>query len=141
MLRRGAGSVVVINRTREKADVLAQVFGPKVSSAPWDNISGHLASANIVINTTSAGIADAKPLTLPFEKARPATIIADINYVPLVTPLLHDAKAHCLRVVPGLGMLLHQAVTGFELWFGVRPEVTPELYDLIAANVAGTVPK
>ena len=65
----------------------------------------------------------------------PGTLVTDIVYVPLVTPLLADAKAHGLPVVDGLGMLLHQAVPGFEAWFGVRPEVTPELRRLVEATL------
>ena len=141
MLRNGAAHIVVTNRTPERAVQLAEFFGNKVVAANADKIPQHTALADIIINTTSAGIADTSPLSLPFELARPGTIVADINYVPLVTSLLRDAEAHGLRIVPGLGMLLHQAVTGFELWFGVRPVVTPELYDLIATDVMEQTPK
>jgi shikimate dehydrogenase len=62
-------------------------------------------------------------------------IVSDIVYVPLETEFLKSARAHGLRVLDGLGMLLHQAAPGFEKWFGVRPEVTKELYDLIVADI------
>ncbi len=51
----------------------------------------------------------------------PDAIVTDIVYVPLKTPLLREAEARGLRIVTGLGMLLHQAVPGFERWFGVTP--------------------
>jgi shikimate dehydrogenase len=76
---------------------------------------------------------DALDLTL----LSPDCVVTDIVYVPLITPLLADARARGLRIVDGLGMLLHQAVPGFEKWFGVRPEVTDELYDRIAADIEG----
>jgi shikimate dehydrogenase len=65
--------------------------------------------------------------------------VADLVYVPLVTPLLAAARARGLRTADGLGMLLYQAVRGFELWFGQRPEVTPELRALVEADLAVTV--
>ena len=58
-------------------------------------------------------------------------LVTDIVYTPLATPLLLAAKERGLETVDGLGMLLHQAVPGFEKWFGVRPDVNDELRDLI----------
>ena len=57
--------------------------------------------------------------------------------MPLVTPFLQAAQATGLTIVDGLGMLLHQAVPGFERWFGVRPTVDAELRDLIVADIGG----
>jgi shikimate dehydrogenase len=62
-------------------------------------------------------------------------LVTDIVYTPLITPLLADAEAHGLKIVDGLGMLLHQAVPGFADWFGVRPEVTPALRARIEATL------
>ena len=55
--------------------------------------------------------------------------------MPLETELLAKAEARGLRTVDGLGMLLHQAVPGFERWFGVRPEVTADLRRLVEADI------
>jgi len=63
-------------------------------------------------------------------------VVADLVYVPLETPLLAAARARGLQTADGLGMLLHQAVRGFELWFGQRPEVTAELRALVEADLA-----
>ena len=71
----------------------------------------------------------------------PNAVVADLVYVPLETDLLKAAKARGLRTVGGLGMLLHQAVFGFVQWFGVKPEVTPALYALIAADIAKELSK
>jgi len=62
-------------------------------------------------------------------------VVADLVYVPLKTELLAAAQARGLRCADGLGMLLHQAVRGFELWFGQRPHVTPELRALVEADL------
>ena len=74
---------------------------------------------------------------IEFDNARRDAIAADLVYVPLETEFLKSARARGLTAVDGLGMLLHQAVPGFEKWFGVRPEVTPELYNLIAKDIGG----
>jgi shikimate dehydrogenase len=62
-------------------------------------------------------------------------VVTDIVYIPLETPLLKQARLQALKTVDGLGMLLHQAVPGFEKWFGRRPEVTLELRNLVIADM------
>ena len=88
-----------------------------------------------MVNTTSLGMESKEPLTLDLSRAVPGTAVADIVYVPLETPLLAVARARELKTADGLGMLLYQAVRGFELWFGRRPEVTPELRALIESDL------
>jgi shikimate dehydrogenase len=61
--------------------------------------------------------------------------VTDAVYVPLETPLLAQARAHGLRCVDGLGMLLYQAIPGFEAWFGVRPVVDDALRRFVAADL------
>jgi shikimate dehydrogenase len=75
------------------------------------------------------------PLDLDLAYLEPQAIVADIVYTPLETPLIKTAKTRGNLAVGGLGMLLHQAVRGFELWFGVRPAVTAELYALVARDI------
>ncbi len=94
-----------------------------------------MAGCGLVVNTTSLGMKGQPPLTLDLSPLRREAVVSDIVYVPLETELIVQARARGLRVSPGLGMLLHQAVPGFERWFGVRPEVTPELRALIEADV------
>jgi shikimate dehydrogenase len=87
------------------------------------------------VNTTSLGMAGHQPLPTDLKEAPDNAIVADIVYVPLRTPLLAAAETRGLRTVDGLGMLLHQAVPGFERWFGVKPQVTPELRAVIVADL------
>jgi shikimate dehydrogenase len=94
-----------------------------------------MTGAALLVNTTSLGMKNQPPLAIDLGPLPPAAIVADIVYVPLETPLIEAARRRGHRTVPGLGMLLHQAVRGFEMWFGVRPEVTQELYDLVARDV------
>jgi shikimate dehydrogenase len=96
-----------------------------------------LPRARLLVNTTSLGMRGQPPLELDVGRLPADAVVADLVYVPLVTPLLAAAKARGLRTADGLGMLLHQAVRGFELWFGQRPAVTAELRALVEADLTG----
>lgn len=131
----GAGKILLANRTRERAEALAQNFGPAVEVVDWDDRHKALAACGLLVNATSLGLKGKPPLDLDLELLPADAIVADIVYSPLETPLLAAAKARGNRTVDGLGMLLHQAVPGFERWFGVRPDVTPELRAHVAATL------
>jgi shikimate dehydrogenase len=135
MIRQGVPKIIVFNRTKARAEELARLFGPQVQVSDAIDLPNHFASAQLLINTTSAGISDGEKLIVPWQALNKNAMVSDISYVPLVTPFLEDAKGRGHRIVTGLGMLLHQAVFGFEKWFGVKPTVTPELYDLIARDI------
>ncbi|HSI39693.1 MAG TPA: shikimate dehydrogenase [Xanthobacteraceae bacterium] len=136
LLSRGVGRVALANRTLGRAQALAAHFGPRVEPLELRDAPGRLAGCRLVVNTTALGMAGKQPLELDLSPLSPDAVVADIVYVPLETPLLRAAKARGLATVDGLGMLLHQAVPGFERWFGVRPTVTPELRALILADIA-----
>jgi shikimate dehydrogenase len=134
LVTREVGRIYVINRTKEKAQALRNKFGSAVQVAGWDETTGLLGDAGLLVNTTTLGMVGQPPLD--FNLRCPASmVVADIVYAPLVTGLLASARARGLRSADGLGMLLHQAVRGFELWFGIRPEVTPELRALVEADL------
>jgi shikimate dehydrogenase len=90
------------------------------------------------VNTTSLGMKGQPPLEIDVALLPREAVVADLVYVPLDTPLLAAARARGLKTADGLGMLLHQAVRGFELWFGRRPEVTAELRALVEADLTNT---
>ena len=123
------------NRTLERARALANQFGAGVDPVSWDAIRDLLPRAGLLVNTTSLGMHGQPPLEVDVGLLPPHAVVADLVYVPLQTPLLSAAQARGLRTADGLGMLLHQAVRGFELWFGQRPEVTSELRDLVEADL------
>jgi shikimate dehydrogenase len=135
---RGFTDIRVTNRTLARAAELADRFGPGVSAHPVAATQELLTDAGLLVNTTALGMAGkagadelpANPDMLPRH-----AIVTDIVYVPLETPLLSAARRRGLKTVDGLGMLLHQAVPGFERWFGRRPEVTRELRDMIVADM------
>jgi shikimate dehydrogenase len=132
---RGFGEVHILNRTVERARELADRFGPRIHAAPLDALAERLSGADLFVNTTSLGMEDSDAIAIDFTAMRPGSLVTDIVYVPLVTPILAQAKAQGMRIADGLGMLLHQAVPGFEKWFGRRPAVTPELRALIVADM------
>lgn len=132
---RGFGEVHVLNRTVERARELADRFGPRIHAAPLDALAERLDGADLFVNTTSLGMDGSDAIAVDFTAMRPGALVTDIVYVPLLTPILTQAKAQGMRIADGLGMLLHQAVPGFEKWFGHRPEVTPELRALVIADM------
>jgi shikimate dehydrogenase len=133
--QRGFTDIRVVNRTVARAEELAGQFGDSVSAHPQAATAELLGDASLLVNTTALGMhgnegLPADPSTLPDH-----AIVTDIVYVPLETPLLAAARARGLKTVDGLGMLLHQAVPGFERWFGRRPEVTADLRNMIVADL------
>jgi shikimate dehydrogenase len=135
LLERGIGRVHLANRTIERARALADQFGAAVHPIAWDTIGDLMPRAKLLVNTTSLGMQGQPALDLDVGLLPPDAVVADLVYVPLRTPLLAAAQARGLQTADGLGMLLHQAVRGFELWFGQRPSVTPELRALVEADL------
>ncbi|HEY4275627.1 MAG TPA: shikimate dehydrogenase [Rhizomicrobium sp.] len=127
----GAGKIQILNRHADKAAALATALKPRIKA---DIVTGGLedwialsAKADLVVNTTSAGMKDNPPLTLDLTSLRNDAVVLDIVYNPLKTPFLKEAAARGHKTIDGLGMLMHQAVPSFEAFFGVRPKVTPGL--------------
>ena len=135
LIERGIKHVHLANRTLERAQALADQFGAVVQPATWDAIGDLLPRAGLLVNTTSLGMHGQPALELDIIRLPSHAVVADVVYVPLETALLAAAKARGLKTADGLGMLLHQAVRGFELWFHQRPEVTSELRALVEADL------
>ena len=134
LISREVQRIYVINRTPERVDALKKQFGAKIYPAGWDETTGLLGGAGLLVNTTPLGMTGQPPLEINL-RCPASLVVAELVYDPLVTKLMQAAREKGLRNVDGLGMLLHQAVRGFELWFGVKPEVTPELRALVEANL------
>lgn len=137
LLERGIKRIHLANRTAERSQALADQFGASVRPIPWDEINRMLPQAGLLVNTTSLGMHGQPALDLDVGLLPGEGIVADLVYVPLETALLKAARERGLKMADGLGMLLHQAVRGFELWFGQRPEVTAELRALVEADLRG----
>ena len=132
---RTSGHTYVLNRTEERAAALCADLSGNLRPAALADFAALAPTAGLVVNTTTIGMHGTRFDDLPLQLLPPSALVTDIVYVPLETPLLAEARALGLRTVDGLGMLLHQAVPGFEAWFGVRPEVTPELRALVEATL------
>lgn len=138
LLERGVQRIALANRSIERAQALRDLFGERVVPIAWSDIPAALPGAGLLVNTTSLGMKGQPPLQIDLSALPADAVVSDLVYVPLETDLLAAAKARGLRTADGLGMLLHQAVRGFDLWFGARPHVTAELRALVEADL---VPK
>ena len=132
---RGMTRILLVNRTLAHAAKLATDFGVPVEVVDYGDLPDAMASARILVNTTSLGMKGQPPLAIDLAPLPPQAVVSDIVYVPLETELIKAAKARGLKTVSGIGMLLHQAVPGFERWFCIRPCVTAELCRLVEADI------
>jgi shikimate dehydrogenase len=135
LLERGVERVVVANRTLSRAEALRERFGARIAPVRWEERDAALAGSALVVNTTTLGMHGQPALGIDIGRLPRHAIVADLVYVPLVTPLAAAARSAGLRVADGLGMLMHQAVRGFSLWFGKKPEITAELRTLLEADI------
>jgi shikimate dehydrogenase len=119
----GVPKIMLTNRTRIRAEKLREDFGHRIQVVEWVQAGNVLDEADLVVNTTSLGMTGKPEMRVPLDGLKPGAIVNDLVYAPLRTRLLTTAEERGCHVVDGLGMLLHQAVPGFERWFGKRPEV------------------
>ncbi|MEC3861348.1 shikimate dehydrogenase [Mesobacterium sp. TK19101] len=127
LLDAGAPKVILTNRTRARADRLRDDLGQRIEVVDWLQAGNVLEDAAMVVNTTSLGMVGKPEMRVPLDGLRPGTVVNDLVYAPLETHFLRTAKEKGCRTVDGFGMLLHQAVPGFERWFGKRPVVDDAL--------------
>jgi shikimate dehydrogenase len=127
LIEAGCPEILITNRTRARADKLREDFGKRLSVIEWVQAGNVMEDAATVVNTTSLGMVGKPELRVPLDGLRPTTLVTDIVYTPLETKLLTTAREIGCPTVDGLGMLLHQAVPGFERWFNKRPEVDDAL--------------
>jgi shikimate dehydrogenase len=135
LIERGIARIQVANRGFERAVALREEFGASLAPLRWDEVDDALAGTGLVVNATSLGMVRQAPLAIRLDRLSSDAVVTDLVYAPLETALLRTARERGLRAVDGLGMLLHQAVGGFERWFGVRPRVTPALRTLVEADL------
>ena len=135
LIERGFGNIHVLNRTLEKAEVLADRFGNQVHAHGLGALTEVLSGAQLFVNTTSLGLGHDPAPEIDFSPMAETALVTDIVYVPLMTDFLRQAKEQGFATADGLGMLLHQAVPGFEKWFGVRPVVDAELRQIVETAI------
>ena len=142
LAKRRFSPIRILNRSPERAESLAAelgaALGVTIDGYGLDHFADFASETGLVVNTSTVGMHGSRFEHLPLNLLPATALVSDIVYTPLVTPLLADAATLGLRTADGLGMLLHQAVPGFEAWFGTRPEVTPELRVLIERDMGLT---
>lgn len=126
LIEAGARDIRISNRTRSRSDALRTEFGTKLSVYDWVQAGNALEDATIVVNTTSLGMVGKPELRVPLDALSKTAVVNDLVYAPLETGFLKAAREKGCTVVDGLGMLLYQAVPGFERWFGETPDVDEE---------------
>ncbi len=123
LVEAGVPEILVTNRTRARADRIREDFGKRVRVVDWVQAGNIVEEARLLVNTTSLGMIGKPQLRVPLDGLQRGTVVTDLVYTPLKTHLLQVAEEAGCITVDGLGMLLYQAVPGFERWFGTRPVV------------------
>ena len=134
LLDEGVPELRITNRTMERAQALAEAFGDRVKVVPWAERNEAMAGISLLVNTTTQGMHGQPPLDVALDALPAAAMVSDAIYIPMETPLLAQARLRGHQTVNGLGMLLNQARPAFKAWFGVMPEITPELRAAILAT-------
>ncbi|MFN3145092.1 MAG: shikimate dehydrogenase [Paracoccaceae bacterium] len=134
LLDAGVPSIRLANRTRGRAEALREEFGTRIEVHDWNRAGAMLEGAALAVNTTALGMSGQPPLSVPLDALSSDTVVTDLVYNPLETPFLRAALERGCRTVDGLGMLLYQALPGFERWFGKRPEVDDALRRAVLAG-------
>ena len=134
LLDEGVPELRITNRTLERAQALAEAFGERVKVVPWAQRNDAMAGVSLLVNTTTQGMHGQPPLDVALDALPAAAMVSDAIYIPMETPLLAQARLRGHRTVNGLGMLLNQARPAFKAWYGVMPEITPELRAAILAT-------
>jgi len=134
LLDQGATDIRLINRTRAKAQAMADEFGAGVQVVDWSERHEALANITLLVNTTNQGMHGEPELDLRLDRMPTTALVSDAIYIPLETPLLKAARLRGNPTVNGLGMLLNQARPAFQAWFGVLPQITPQLQQSILAT-------
>ena len=133
LLDAGIGELVIVNRTPERADALADALAEpgRVHPRYLGDVAA-LGEFDLIVNATSAARGGALP-ALPRSLVGRRTAAVDLSYGEAAIPFLAWARATgCHDAVDGLGMLVEQAAESFAIWHGVRPET-----DAVHAELGG----
>lgn len=134
LIDQGAREIRLVNRTPARAKALAGELDGPITALGWEQREVALKGAAMLVNATNQGMVGEPPLDLALDALPVSALVSDIIYIPRETALLAAARKRGNPTVNGLGMLLHQARPAFHAWFGIMPEVTPELRAMIEAT-------
>ena len=131
LLSEGVPEIRISNRTKQRCEVFREQFGGRITITDWNSTADAMKEAATIVNTTSLGMVGKPENSISLDTAPANALVTDIVYTPLETDFLARARKRELTTVDGLGMLLHQAVPAFEHWFDIRPEVDPDLREIV----------
>jgi shikimate dehydrogenase len=134
LLENGVPKILIANRTGEKAQAMAKEFGPSVTAVDWADRNDAMTDLALLVNATDRGMTGKPALDVAMDRLPRTALVGDLIYTPQETPFLLQARQRGNLTVNGLGLLLNQARLGFQAWFGVLPEVTPQLREAILAT-------
>jgi len=135
LLDAGVEQLVIVNRTAERADALADAIGDpqRAHTRYWEDL-GNCGSFELIVDATAAGHGG-QTLALPFSLPAPRALCYHLSYGAAATAFLSWARAaHAGQALDGLGMLVEQAAESFAIWHGVRPE-TEAVHALLRAEL------
>lgn len=135
LLKEGVSQIRIVNRTREKAEILSSDFGPRLKVFEWEQRNSSLDNTDLLVNTTNQGMETENKLDLSLEALPKKAIVYDIIYNPLETPLLKEAKSRGNKTINGLSMLVHQAIPAWSQWFGKTPEISEDLLKVLRKSI------
>lgn len=129
-LEAGCPEVRLLNRTRSRAEAVAEALGGRVRVLDLTDVAA-LDGAAALINASSAGLGPDAPPPPDFSAAPAGAVAMDMTYKPLRTPFLEAAAARGLATVDGLDMLIGQARPAFEAFFGRPPPAEPDVRERV----------
>ena len=141
-IMQGVKKIVITNRNEERAIRVVDNFYNLASSnnclidyVDFQEFQLNLRDCNFLVNTTSLGMINQDPLKIDISNLPKDSIVADIVYKPLFTNLLLQAQSQNNPIITGIGMLINQALVGFEMWFGVKEVFNQKLNDILLAKL------
>ena len=123
----GAAEILIVNRSTERGEELATLLTEKVHIAsrhlPWHGDFPLPAGIDVLVNATSIGMGDPQArVPVALDSLPQGLIVADVVIMPPQTRLLREARQQGCQALDGLGMLINQAVIGFQIWTGQTPD-------------------
>lgn len=130
-----ADQIFISNRTKDKALVLKDKFGPLLTIVPWENLANKKFHTDLVINCTSLGLNKTENIDLNFPTFDKNTVFYDVIYNPNKTLFLQKAEKYGYQTINGMMMFLYQAQLAYEIWNGLKPEIDSRILDLVQKNL------
>ncbi len=141
LISQKVAKIFITNRDHEKALKLIEDFKNfsqqnlvELEFVPLKKNFDFLPEIDLIINSTSLGMINQSKLDIDISNAKKSAMVYDIVYKPLITDILKQAETLNLKIITGIGMLIEQALIGFEAWFKIKVEFDLELEKILLKN-------